>query len=149
MNIDLKVLAIGSIVLLCLGAAAGRYATPEKVIVKTVQVEKKQIDKNEHKDVIIDKRVNKDGSSETITKISDDSNTHITDKKETKSETIVNNPKNWNVSLLVSPVANDDIFPTGSLSYGVHVQRKILGPISVGAFGLTNRTYGLSVGVEF
>jgi hypothetical protein len=33
--------------------------------------------------------------------------------------------------------------------YGISVHREFIGPITLGAFGLTNGTVGLSIGVNF
>ena len=33
--------------------------------------------------------------------------------------------------------------------YGGHVSTQLLGPINVGAFGLTNGTIGMSLGLDF
>lgn len=63
-----------------------------------------------------------------------------------KNSTVVAKRSTINVSALV---AND--FSTGSLKplYGVSVSKEVIGQITVGAFGLTNGTLGLSLGLNF
>lgn len=50
-----------------------------------------------------------------------------------------------NVSLLVGYNYRSPSLPI----YGVMVSKKLLGPIAVGAWGMTNNTAGISLGMEF
>lgn len=82
------------------------------------------------------------GATDTTTTTTDHSQRIQQDTKQTlvaKSSTI-------NVSALV---AND--FSRGLISptYGVSISKEIVGPITVGLFGLTNSTVGLSLGINF
>jgi len=40
-------------------------------------------------------------------------------------------------------------FHQDKATYGIMVSKKFIGPINVGAFGLTNKTFGVSLGMEF
>lgn len=66
----------------------------------------------------------------------------------TKTKTVVQAPqaKKLNVSVLV---ANDFSQSTPKLLYGVSVTKEVLGPITIGLFGLTNGTVGGSIGINF
>jgi hypothetical protein len=50
----------------------------------------------------------------------------------------------WAVRLLVATRLNQS-----TLGYGVGVDHKIIGPITVGAWGLTDGTLGASIGLRF
>jgi hypothetical protein len=65
-----------------------------------------------------------------------------------KSNTVASLPvprKKTNVSVLMS----NDFSARFKPVYGISVQRELLGPITVGVFGLTNSTVGVSIGINF
>lgn len=73
--------------------------------------------------------------------------TDHTQKIETDNKTsIVLKSSKLNISALI---AND--FSRGLLvpTYGVSIQKEFIGPLTLGAFGLTNGVVGLSVGLNF
>lgn len=88
-----------------------------------------------------------DGTVTTVTTINTDVTT--TDKKDvdvlSKTITKTSSPKT-NISLLAG-TSTHDIF--GPPSYGLSVNREVAGPITIGAFGLTNGTFGVSLGITF
>jgi lipopolysaccharide export LptBFGC system permease protein LptF len=155
---------------LLIGAGFGRYSLPAKVVTKTetVTVEKEVIkntektikDTNKDRELIIIETIKPDGTKvvekhyvnrdqikEDTTKVNVTTDIKKTDEK---TSTVVSNGKNdWNLSALVTTSHTEDDMLKGNVSYGVHVQRRILGPMSIGAFGLTNKTYGISLGVSF
>lgn len=152
------------------GAAIGRYTLPTKVVTRVEEkvVEKEVVrtkdtstkDTQKNRELVVTETILPDGTrkiekhyinrdvvKEDTTRINNTTTDRSTEKK---SETITTNEKNnWNVSALVSMSHRDDDLLKGSPSYGLAVQRRILGPFSIGAFGLTNQTYGASVGVSF
>lgn len=131
-------------ILLCalsavLAAAMTKYYFPT-VQTKTVEVEKEVV----HNDIqtVVHTVKLSSGEVDTTTTTTDHTQRIETDSKTAmimKSSTI-------NVSGLV---AND--FSKGLLVpvYGISVSKEFLGPITVGAFGLTSGTIGLSVGINF
>lgn len=150
--------------------AIGRYsaATLEKTTKETTKTEVKTETKDEKKDVKTKKdkklkkvkieKTNPDGSKETtitttidtsdksVTK-KDDKTTKTDDNKETSKETKVveRNSSKLNLGFLVG----DDILnPTIGPSYGGYVNKEVLGPITIGAFGLSSGTCGLSLGLS-
>jgi hypothetical protein len=147
------------------GVAIGRYTVPKKVTIQTQtvatdKVNTKTDDKTnvkKHKDEVIVTVKKPDGTVETTTKISEDTNTgkdiaattsvDTTDKSDTKKETI-SQSGHLNLSFMVG--ANPFNF-TGSpgVIYGGHVTRDILGPINIGIWGLSNGSCGASVGLTF
>jgi hypothetical protein len=132
---------IAAVIVVVIAYAAGRYTAPEKIKteIKTVEVEK-VVTKVQHKKVVI--RENKDGSKETVI---------ITDTKSDekgKSNTDIKNKEVTNKgSFNISVLAGSSVPINGVL--GVSATKSVLGPITVGAWGLTNGTAGLSVGLNF
>lgn len=87
---------------------------------------------------------NKDGSSTEVTVIDETTET----KKETNSSSsvvITKNKSKFSVSALVGANSIRNIKPI----YGVSVSKEIFGPITIGAWGLDNKTLGVSVGINF
>jgi hypothetical protein len=146
------------------GYATGRYAVPAKVTVKTevkvvekiiekrVEVEKKT--KKNDKTTVIVEITKPDGTKEKRTMIVDKGETNIDlstivqnerdTKTDTKNSTVTDNTRSWQANGLVG-------YDLGRLStvYGIQVERRLFGPVKVGVFGMTNKTVGASVGIEF
>lgn len=57
-------------------------------------------------------------------------------------------PPSWNAAIMVGASIHHDFMPTPYV-VGVHVQKRILGPVMVGGFLLTNKTGGLSLGGQW
>lgn len=149
-----KTKAIIAVLIVAVSFAAGRYTTPEKVKTETkiVEVEKKtkKVDTKEHKKTVIRWVTNPDGTKTKTEVITDDrdSNTSETDQIErdsSKTTEITRSSSKVTVSALVGM----SISAPGVPIYGVSVTKPILGPITVGFFGLTNKTGGLSLGLTF
>jgi hypothetical protein len=136
--------------------AVGRWAAPEKVRIETkvVEVEKKVEDTK--KDVVKHKETHTvkkpDGTEETTT--TEDTTTksdkHDTDSTTTETDTTKEvtrgSSKVTVLALAGLPVSfNTAVVPI----YGVSVSKPILGPITIGAWGLSNSTAGFSIGLTF
>lgn len=132
---------IAIIVLVIVAYASGRYMSPEKVRVETVTVEvTKEVAKKEKKTVKIKENI--DGSKETVivTDTETDEKSHSNSQMDTKE--VINGSK-FNISVLAGtsvPV---------NMVFGVSANKAILGPITAGAWGLSNGTVGLSLGLNF
>lgn len=152
-----------TIIGIIVGAAAlfalGRYTCPEKIRIETKivtvekEVEKKDTEANKHKVTVIIKKA--DGSSETT--ITDDvskntqesSETDVTQTKDKISETTRSSGRTT-FSILAG--AQPHLFQgisLGPIVYGASVNKDILGPINVGAWGLSDYTFGVSLGLSF
>jgi hypothetical protein len=129
------------ILIIVVAFSFGRYTAPTKVETKTVtvEVEKVKIDRNR----IVIEKTNKDGSKIKITRSSSmtDRNTQ-TSQQSTK---LVENKSSLNISALAGV---DVTKPTG-IVFGAHVSKQLIGPVSIGVFGLTNKTVGASIGLSF
>ena len=166
MEISTKNCVIGLIVAVAVGAAFGYFEAPTKtetkIEVRTVEKEvikwKEREKTEENKDLvtIIIETILPDGTIHRETRIADKGTIKIDKSKEGSDDksketdkivdTVTESKKtDWSASALVSP---SDIKFT-SVTYGLLVERRIIGPFKVGAFGLTDKTYGLSVGMGF
>lgn len=144
-----KIIAI--LVAVVVAFAVGRYTAPEPAV-QIVEDTKTHEDKTENKDIEKEKIItiieHPDGTKETVIeeKEKDKSQTHtITDEESHKSITVIPPKMNiLNISALAGTPYNE-----WKPVYGVHVTKNIAGPITVGVFGLTSKTVGLSVGLSF
>jgi hypothetical protein len=133
-----------------LGYAFGRYAQPAKVQIQEKEVNK-QVAIVDHNTVTETHQVKQpDGTivTDTTTKDLDVDKTSSIDTKQEK-ETISNTKPQWKVQGLVGLSSVGLTQPL----YGAGVERRILGPVSAGVWGLTGGnngvTGGLSLSVEF
>lgn len=133
--------------------AVGRYtvSSPEVITTKDITQDKsKQEDKDIHTHEVVTSTKKVDGTT-TTTKVID---TDTISSKATQSETTAKimqdiiPPKTGttNVSALLSNNFSNGLW---SPAYGVSVTHEVLGPLSVGAFGLTSGIVGVSVGITF
>ncbi len=128
---DLKNYTIlGLLLSLCVGffIAKSMYQKPPQI---------KEVYKDRIHKIIIHER-NKDGSSKTTTEI-------IKDTTRLKQE-IYQVSNRVTISGLVATDLSQSI---PKPIYGAHVSKEFIGPISIGAFGLTNGIIGLSIGLSF
>ena len=133
--------------------AFGRYSA-EQISTKTASTQVTDTKQNQtisdKKKVTTTETKKPDGTSQTVTQVDEDVETTIATKTdETSKSTVSSVPaarSKTNISILG---AND--FSRGLLipTYGISVNREVLGPVTVGAFGLMNGTIGVSVGVNF
>lgn len=144
--------------------ALGRYTVPTKIkteiktveVIKTITVKDTSADKKVHKETTTTESTKKDGTKETKTIVVEDSDfkkdTTIVkkddDKKtsDDKSETTKTGSR-LNISALAgAPISLSGL---GNFTYGLHISRDLIGPVSVGLWGMSDSTFGLSVGLTF
>lgn len=145
--------------------ALGRYTTPTKVKIEKqiVEVEKKtkqsdsDSERDKHKVTVVREIIKPDGSKETTTTTTEDTrttkDTRVTETdqaskttKETKEVTRAGSRANISLLAGMSP---DSL---GKVSYGVTANKEILGPVTVGVFGLlpgASPIVGASIGLNF
>lgn len=160
MEIDLRYKVLIVVVALGGSFAAGRWASPTKVIteIKTVEVEKKtdqtvaDVTKHKHKKIVIVASQKPDGEKNSTTTITDDAdsnNTSKTTQTDTSDKAIDNkheedHPEPKTTIAAMAGISTRD----GQIQYGAQVYRPILGPFGVGVFGLGNVTDGISCGLS-
>lgn len=153
------------VVTLATGVAFGRYLTPQKIKIetKTVEIEKKSSktdDKtkvHKHKDTTTTTTKKSDGTVETTTKVSEDTDTgkdvKIVDNGQTSSTNESKTEKTSNtghLNLSVLAGANPfNLTTRPGLVYGAHLTRDVFGPLNIGIWGLSDGTCGMSVGLSF
>jgi hypothetical protein len=128
-----------------LGYATGRYFQPARVEVK-IEERVKEVEVVKHDVRTVIKEVTRpDGTKEKET-IIEDRSTETRDKESRRdtSKIVSNEKPQWKVSTQLT-TTQGILGPV----YGATVERRVLGPIFAGAFGNTDKTFGLSVGLEF
>jgi hypothetical protein len=154
LNLSLKLALPLAAILFLGGLATGRLLLRPKVITKTEVVEKIKVVTLEVEKKVVKTRKTKttkkpDGTVVTEETVRDaQTDTAITKDKtaDTKTATTQIPLRNdWMVSVLGGTEAKLPLQPV----FGGHVQRRILGPIYVGAWGLSNGSLGLSLGGSF
>lgn len=134
-----------SVIVLAVVFAAGRQSVPEKVKTEIQKVEVEKVVTVVKREVVT-VRENPDGSKETtiVTDTTTNSQTNTNASNQTTEE--IKKGKKLNVSLLAgtSPSLN-----LTELVYGASISKELVGPVTVGAWALTNKSIGLSVGLNF
>jgi carbohydrate-binding DOMON domain-containing protein len=146
---------IATIVLVVAAYFGGRLTGPERVKIEkqivTVEVEKTKVDQVKDQDKVTTITKNKDGTTTTVT----ETKTHTDTKKSSETDTtqtehdtkdIVNRSSLTTISLLGGINATR---PQDGFVYGLQVTKPILGPIVIGVWGLTDKTIGANVGLQF
>jgi hypothetical protein len=148
----------GIALIFLLGTAVGRYTLPAKVVTKTeVQTVTKVV-----------KDTNRDKKDNTVTTIVETKKpdgtivkqTQIVDQNQTITQTNTNSNTNSNSTytqkdtrdvgqLGVNALVGLRLGTGEPLSYGLSVQRRLLGPVEIGAFGFTDKLVGFSLGLRF
>lgn len=150
-----KVLACG--LSLAVAFAAGRYTVPS--VVKTVtnsvdsskQAQKQDTQTVRHKEVTVTETTKPDGTKTKVTKtITDtdrksDTKSVSLDNSATQTSKEVTKKSGISVSALAGLSAHDLTSPV----YGLSLQAPVLGPITAGAWGLSDLTFGVSLGINF
>jgi hypothetical protein len=132
---NLKVMVVITAAALALGLFLGKTYFP-RVEVKEVQHEVLR------KDIVTQERtiVRQDGTKETIVTTTDKS----VQKSDKSIVTEKTKPKDWHVSLGLERNSM-----TGPNVYGVQVERRVLGPFSIGVRINTEKSAGFVLGAEF
>lgn len=141
-----KLEAIIGLVLIVLTFAIGRYTAPTKVETKTITVEiEKKVEDAKVNTVKIEV-VKKDGSKIITTTTNSETKTNTdTNINKTATKVVENKHSSTNLSIL----AGVDISNPTHLVYGAAASKQLLGPITIGIWGMSNSTAGASLGVQF
>lgn len=170
MNLERKHYIIG--ILLLAGAfALGRYMTPEKIKIETKTVYQEKTDKSKEEE--LNKNVNKDKNTVTTkTELTKPDGTKIvktvTKEAETTSKTTNKTTLTKEQSEKMLTEETEELVEMGrnrvTISalggvdfknltdkpvLGCHVSKPILGPITIGAWGLSSAVGGMSLGLQF
>ena len=125
----------------------GKYSNTQKTKIKTQFITQTVV--VNHHDIRTVVHTVKEPNGTVVTNTTTQDNSTVTGNgikvaksKETESGSTTSGK--WKISAL----AGVD-FKGGNLAYGAELDRKILGPIYVGAWGLSNSSFGVSIGFQF
>lgn len=144
-----KIKVIASVAVVLTSFALGRYTVPEKVKIETKVVEVDKKVKRVKKDVKIHVTTVKrpDGTVETNKTITDQSKTDSKDDSskvsDKQSETVRGDSK-----VTIGLMGGVD-FLSGKTLIGGSVYKPLFGPIGFGAWGLSNTSFGGTIGLSF
>lgn len=146
-----------SIVIVGLAAtfAAGRYsASTPTVSTHTDTTDNKTVNDAKNTDTTTKTVIVKDPTSgkETTTIISDTKTidkSATTDISQSKTDSSVQGQKKNTLTVSALVGLQTTSFSQGNVVYGASVTKDIVGPVSIGLFGLSNNTFGASVGLSF
>ena len=130
----------GCLVIFGLGVGVGHYGTPPKVQEKIV--EKDVEHKQDNVVTTVTETKKPDGTDTTVTQTVDKSveNSTTTDNTTVMTSSV----PQWHATLGYG-YDFKNVMPV----YMGAVDKKLLGPVSVGIFGVSNGTLGVTVGLEF
>jgi hypothetical protein len=142
----MKYQIIGGILLIAIGYGAGRYVQPAKVVTKVQTVTVTNDVVHDHIVTVTHTVVQPNGEKDTTTTTSNESIIDDQTSTKTNSSTVTTyNKPQWKVQGLAGLSLNSLSTPI----YGIGVERRILGPVFVGAYGKSNSEAGLSLSLEF
>ena len=127
----------------------GRYSAPEKIVTETktvtVEVEKKDVEKEANQEKTVTEIKYPSGETVTRTKVRHDT---VSLLKESNSDKVMTDDKktvenNAGTSFSVMAGVKD-----WSLIYGISATKPILGPITLGIWGLSDASFGLQLGLR-
>lgn len=140
---DTAILGIGCF---AAGALVGVLGKPAKIVTKTQTVYQDRVveKKVEHEVVVQTETKKPDGTDVIQTKTVEDSGIDVNSqiKAIQDIEKTVSYGRGLEIGLMGGVNAT-----TGTPAYGAYASKQILGPISVGGFGLSNGTIGLTLGI--
>ena len=136
--ITYRIYIISLLVIAGLSAATTRYYFPQ-IQSKTVTVEHEV----EHNNIVTVTRTIREpsGAVDTVTTVTD----HSTKVEQDIKSALVAKQLNWHAGAQIGIDVHKGLIPI----YGVSLDRRIFGPVTVGGFGLTNGTIGISIGLSF
>lgn len=133
--------------------ATGRFSAQKANVTKIASAQttvKQDQDKNTHTETIITTVKTPDGTVKTVKTIDQiadvKTDTNVSQLSQTKTDIIAPKINILNVSALIG---NDFSKGIGFPAYGVSVTKQVLGPVTVGAYGLTTGVIGVSIGLNF
>jgi VCBS repeat-containing protein len=145
-----EILAAG--LLIVASFALGRFSisavSATKLVESDNKTEQKELDKDTHTKTETVTIKKPDGTTKTVTTIDTTAEVKIDDKKTEVDNKVQTSTPVKRPTINVSALAVLDL-RTGLPAYGASASKEILGPVTVGAFGLTNGVLGISIGLDF
>jgi len=129
-------------VLTVVAFAVGRYSVTQTTTTKQAEVHV-DLDKRTHTETVITKAPDGTTTEHTVTDTTLSKDT--TKKVAEASKTEAKSGSKLNISLLVG----QDFTTVKQPAYGISVSRELIGPVTLGLWGMNNGAVGLSLGVNF
>lgn len=167
MQVSYKQAGITLAIVIVTAFAFGRFSAPEKVktetkiVTQTATQDDKatqvKLDQDQHLQIIKTETKKPDGTVVTVTQTQRDTDTkrdtNQTDKTQSTTSTTETQTKEVEYGkskITISALIGLDVTNlTGGPVYGASASRPFLGPICLGVWGFTNKTGGVSLGLQF
>lgn len=140
-----KTLALIALLISLVFFSLGRYTVSQTSTTTDKKVDSTDQTDTHQRETITEKK-SPDGTDTIVTTIDTVKNETDTTKSDTLTKSIVAKASKLNISALAATNIHS---PFGPPAYGLSVSKELLGPITVGAFGLTSGTIGISIGLDF
>lgn len=144
-----KTIVISVFTVFLVAFALGRYSVsaPSVKIDKTTEIdENTKTNTDTHKVTTITEDC---ATGKKVTTITENTNTKSEDKKDTDIKLDKTVTPQKTSTLNVSALAGTGLFSSLNPVYGASITKELIGPITVGGFGLTNGVVGVSIGLNF
>ena len=131
------------------GFIAGRSTAPVKIHEVTTEVVKQheQQDSDSKKHITIIETTQPDGSKRKVTEVNQETKTDTTVQTDTnikRESTTTFSAGSIHIQGLIG-----GYIPFSAPIYGLSVSKQFIGPLSIGIWGLSDKTVGVSVGITF
>ena len=128
----------------------GRFSKPAQVITETKEVVKTVTVKDENKNKVVykEKIVYKDGTSKETEVTKEESSSKESSASESSKTAETKVTRDTGLSLAALAIVDSSDLK-GHKDYGLHVQKRIVGNITIGAIATTDKKVGVSIGMEF
>lgn len=153
---------IALLVALFLGVVVGRYGVPDSIEESTISEEQQRksrdkvtdTEKTTKKETITREIERPDGTKEKVTETREDTTvgrrTEVSEKEKGQKNVETSREVSYGSGFSISALAGASVTNTPfALVYGVAASKPVLGPISVGVFGLSSGVLGVSAGLTF
>jgi hypothetical protein len=135
---------ITALILLAVAFAAGRYSVKSVItteVTKTEEKKKEDIKQDSHTVIV------KAPDGTTTTTIDTHVDTHIVDTTKTTDQLV--QQTNTRKTLQISLLGGYNYASPQGIDVGLSVSKEVLGPVTVGLWGMKSGIIGLSVGLNF
>lgn len=147
-NKKLYLVLIALLVAFAIGRySAGGSSTKSTEDKKTTDT--KQVDTNTHSQTTTTVTEDPNGTKKTTTVVTTDTTTKSKDTEVITDRTTQSTTPTKRNTINISALVGVDISKGFIPSYGISASKEFIGPITIGAFGLTSGTVGLSLGLNF
>lgn len=131
--------------------ALGRYSVPQAEVTTETKEKtdvKKQVDKDTKKKSTTTVVESPTGDKTTTTVVEEETSIHKDTTESRSTDTLSISVPAVRSAVSISALVGVSRDRLTTPIYGLQVSKEILGPITIGAFGMTNGVFGVSIGVN-